>query len=261
MAAPQRLDDLRRRLAEARGIAVLTGAGVSAESGIPTFRDALTGLWARYDPAELASPEAFARDPALVTRWYDERRTACGRCRPNPGHHALAALERACRKRGAAFTLITQNVDRLHQQAGSGDVVELHGSLWDWRCTRCGAAREETGPAFDEYPPRCGCGGARRPGVVWFGEMLPEQALVRSLELAEHCEVFLTLGTSGVVEPAASLVRIAAAAGAFTAEINPEPTPATGLVDMSLRGRTGELLPLLMVEPGTAGSASTESTR
>jgi len=122
----------------ARSVAVRTGAGVSAESGIPTFRDALTGLWARFDPARLATPEAFAADPALVTRWYDERRTACARCRANPRHLALAELGRRSKAAGRRFRLITQNVDRLHQQAGSNDVVELHGSLWDWRCTRCG---------------------------------------------------------------------------------------------------------------------------
>jgi NAD-dependent deacetylase len=236
-----------RRLAAARSIAVLTGAGVSAESGIPTFRDALTGLWARYDPTALASPDAFDRDPALVTRWYDERRTACLACTPNPGHTALAALQRHCDARGARFTLITQNVDGLHQQAGSRDVVELHGSLRTWRCAGCGESREERGPAFDDYPPRCcGCGAPRRPGVVWFGELLPEQALRRAIAAAETCELFLSLGTSSLVQPAASLTQIALEQGAFTVEVNPDETPASGLVDLALRGRTGELLPRLI---------------
>jgi NAD-dependent deacetylase len=224
---------------------VLTGAGVSAESGIPTFRDALTGLWSRFNPEQLATPEAFARDPALVARWYDERRERCAACAPNAGHVALAELER----RFAApreFLLITQNVDRLHQQAGSRRVVELHGTLWVWRCTRCGAEREEREAPFAEHPPRCHCGGQRRPGVVWFGEMLPAAAMAEARTALQSCDVFMSLGTSAVVEPAASFAHWARGAGARTIEINLDETPISDTVDYSLRGKTGEWLPRIV---------------
>jgi len=247
------IERIRGFLKEADSVAVLTGAGVSAESGIPTFRDAQTGLWARYDPMQLATPEAFARDPALVSRWYDERRSKCASCAPNPGHFALARLQAACAEAGKRFTLITQNVDRLHQQAGSTDPLELHGTLWVWRCTACGEEREERETPFPEYPPRCGCGGARRPGVVWFGEALPAAVLAAAWQAVEQCGVFMSLGTSSLVEPAASLGRVAAAAGAKTVEINPEETPLSSLVDVSVRGTTGTLLPLIV--PGGLGAA------
>lgn len=234
---------IRRFLEETDSVTVLTGAGVSAESGIPTFRDAQTGLWARYDPMELATPEAFARDPALVARWYDERRSKCAACAPNPGHLALARLQAAFAAAGKRFTLITQNVDRLHQQAGSIDPLELHGTLWVWRCTSCGEEREERTTPFPEHPPRCHCGGLRRPGVVWFGEALPAAVLAAAWQAAEHCGLFLSLGTSSLVEPAASLGRVAAAGGARTVEINPDETPLSSLVDVSVRGTTGTLLP------------------
>lgn len=240
------LDDVVAALAAARAVVVLTGAGVSAESGVPTFRDAQRGLWADYDPEQLATPAGFARDPALVTRWYDERRVQCADVRPNPGHDALARLERYYAERGRAFVLLTQNVDRLHQRAGSRQVVELHGTLWVWRCIVCGHEREETGGPFGEYPPRCGCGGLRRPGVVWFGELLPEAALARAWGALAACDVFLSLGTSAVVEPAASFVDLARAASARTVEINIEETPITDRVDFALRGKTGELLPRIV---------------
>jgi NAD-dependent deacetylase len=153
------LDALANRLRNARALVALTGAGVSAESGIPTFRDPLRGLWAQFRPEDLATPEAFARDPTLVARWYDERRARCAACRPNPGHTALARLERDFTASGREFVLLTQNVDRLHQRAGSQNVVELHGTLWIWRCTRCGEEREEPRVPFDTYPPLCECGG------------------------------------------------------------------------------------------------------
>jgi NAD-dependent deacetylase len=240
---------IRRFLRETDSVAVLTGAGVSAESGIPTFRDAQTGLWAKYDPMDLATPQAFARDPALVTRWYDERRRRCADCAPNPGHRALAQLQDEFETVGKGFTLITQNVDRLHQQAGSRDPLELHGTLWVWRCTSCGEEREERQVPFPEHPPRCGCGGLRRPGVVWFGEALPEPILAAAWRAAEDCGLFFSLGTSSLVEPAASLARVAAAAGAKTVEINPQETPLSSWVDISARGTTGELLPMVLSEP------------
>jgi NAD-dependent deacetylase len=245
----EKIRKIRRLLRETDSVVVLTGAGVSADSGIPTFRDAQTGLWAKYDPMELATPQAFARDPALVTRWYDERRRKCAECRPNPGHLALARIQHELEKQGRGFTLITQNVDRLHQQAGSRDPLELHGSLWMWRCTSCGEEREERQIPFSEHPPRCGCGGIRRPGVVWFGESLPEAVLAAAWSAAHACGLFMSLGTSSLVEPAASLGRVAAAAGAKTVEINPQETPLSSWVDISLRGTTGRLLPVVVSGP------------
>lgn len=238
--------DLVEALREARSVAVLTGAGVSAESGVPTFRDALEGLWAKFDPAELATPEAFARDPEKVSRWYDERRFRIASCRPNPGHFALARIERHLARAGRRFTLLTQNVDRLHQAAGSERVVELHGSLWVWRCTGCGEEREERGGPFPAYPPRCACGGSRRPGVVWFGEDLPREALEAAEEASEACDLFLSIGTSAVVYPAAGLIHLARGRGARTAEVNLEPTPISDLADWSVLGKSGEVLPELL---------------
>jgi NAD-dependent deacetylase len=246
MNVSEQLNKIRGFLRAADSVAVLTGAGVSAESGIPTFREAQTGLWARYDPMDLATPEAFARDPALVTRWYDERRSRCAACRPNPGHLALSRLQRRLESAGKRFTLITQNVDRLHQEAGSRDPLELHGTLWVWRCTTCGEEREERKIPFPDHPPGCACGGIRRPSVVWFGESLPVGALSAARRAAESCELFMSLGTSSVVEPAASLGRVAAQAGAKTVEINLEETPLSSRVDISVRGTTGELLPRVL---------------
>ncbi len=240
------LSPIIEALREANAIAVLTGAGVSKESGIPTFRDAMQGLWAKYDPAELATPEAFARDPEKVTRWYDERRLRCSAARPNPGHRALADLQTWCEERGTSFTLITQNIDRFHQAAGSRDVIELHGTIWVWRCTDCGDEQEERGGPFERYPPRCACGGFRRPAVVWFGEMLPEAALRRAFEAAETCDLFLSIGTSGLVTPAADLIHIAHQHGAKTVEINTEPTPATALTDWALHAPASNILPELV---------------
>ena len=235
-----------QRLRTANAIAVLSGAGISAESGIPTFRDALTGLWARYDPAQLATPEAFERDPELVSRWYDERRCKVARCRPNAGHLALARLEQRVRGECRGFTLVTQNVDRLHQAAGSQEAIELHGTILVWRCTRCGQEREEHGPAFAAYPPVCSCGGTRRPGVVWFGEMLPARALRAAQEAARKCDLFISVGTSSVVYPAAGLIELAIRAGAKVIEVNKEPTPLSDQVDWSIRGSSGDVLPRLV---------------
>jgi NAD-dependent deacetylase len=233
-------------LEEAESVVVLTGAGVSAESGIPTFRDAMTGLWAKFDPAELATPQAFKRDPAMVSRWYDERRCSVAKCSPNAGHMALAELQRHVLAKGKRFTLITQNVDRLHQKAGSTDVIELHGTLLVWRCLDCAAEAEEHGPAFEAYPPRCGCGGNRRPGVVWFGEELPRHALSKAQRAVESCELFISLGTSAVVHPAAGLIDLALAGGARLLEVNPEETPYSKSAHWSIRGRSGEVLPRLV---------------
>ena len=234
--------DLIDALPRARAVAVLTGAGISAESGIPTFRDALTGLWAKYDPVQLATPDGFAHDPALVSRWYDQRRCACAQCRPNAGHLALARLEAILASTGRPFLLATQNVDGLHHLAGSHRIVELHGSLWCWRCTRCGREQEERGGPFAAYPPRCPCGGLRRPAVIWFGEDLPQEPLAQAQEAAAHCDLFLALGTSAIVHPAAGLIDIARHGLARILEVNTQPTPATAQATWSLRGRCGEVL-------------------
>lgn len=255
---PESLVDALRR---ADAICTLTGAGASAESGIPTFRDALKGLWETFRPEDLATHEAFTRDPETVTRWYDERRLQCAGCRPNPGHFALARLQQWCRVMGKSFTLVTQNVDRLHQAAGSREVVELHGSLWEWRCTKTGEQREYRGGAFDQYPPRSEAGGLLRPAVVWFGEALPPDALAKASQAARDCDFFLSVGTSALVHPAAGLAHLAKAGGAFVAEVNLEPTPLSGLIDLSIRASAGDALPLLMdrLHPGWRSSASDAS--
>ncbi len=232
----------------ARHIVVLTGAGVSAESGIPTFRDAMTGLWAAFDPRQLATPEAFAEDPARVTQWYDQRRLACLDARPNPAHLALAALQQRQGAHGRRFTLLTQNVDGLHQAAGSTDVIELHGTILHWRCTRTGRQQECRGPAFAEYPPKSEAGGLLRPAVVWFGEMLPEEAVAAADQAVYDCDLFLSVGTSAVVYPAAGYCALAAEVGAVTVEVNLEPTPISTMVSHSLRGPAGSTLQSLLRE-------------
>jgi NAD-dependent deacetylase len=206
------------QLRRARRIVILTGAGISRESGLPTFREAQLGLWAAYSPQELATPEAFVRDPALVWQWYAWRRRLVLDATPNAGHFALAALAR----RHDRVTLITQNVDGLHRRAGSPDVIELHGDITQVRCNACGS-RAAPVPLPDDEPPRCGCGGMFRPDVVWFGEMLPGAVLERAIDEAAACDLFLAIGTSGVVYPAAGLVGLAARAGATIVVVNPDP--------------------------------------
>jgi NAD-dependent deacetylase len=229
-------------LRSARRVTALTGAGVSAESGVPTFREARTGLWERYSPEELATPGAFRRDPKLVWEWYAWRRELVSRVGPNPGHRALAELER----RVPEFTLITQNVDGLHRRAGSENVVEYHGNLHRTKCLSEGVV-VETWEDTGEVPPRCPeCGDYLRPDVVWFGEMLPPEAIERSLEAASRCELFFSVGTSALVQPAASLPHQALAAGALVVEVNPEETPLTPHADHSLRGPAGTVLPALV---------------
>ena len=234
--------DLIRLLRTARHITVLTGAGVSAESGIPTFREAQTGLWAQYDPQELATPEAFVRNPRLVWEWYAWRRELVSKAKPNAGHFALAEMARHI----ARFTLITQNVDGLHQLAGSADVIELHGNLHHTKCFREEIVIDEwvdTG----EVPPRCPrCGDRLRPDVVWFGEALPGAALHAASEAATTCDVFFSIGTSGLVEPAASLARVAKQHGARVVEINPIMTRLTSMVTYALQAPSGKVLPALV---------------
>ncbi len=236
----------REALSRAHSIAILTGAGISADSGIPTFRDALTGLWERFKPEELATPEAFLANPRLVWDWYAWRRKKVVDAMPNPGHIALAGLERACVARDANFTLITQNVDGLHQAAGSRNVIELHGNIRRVKCFdhhHVAASWTEDG----EVPPRCPqCGSMLRPDVVWFGESLPEDAMETATLAAKNCDVFLSVGTSSLVEPAASLPLIARQAGAMVIEVNRQSTPLTAAAQISLRGSAGEILPQLL---------------
>lgn len=232
----------RETIRHARSIAVLTGAGISAESGIPTFRDAMTGLWARFRSEDLATPEAFRRDPRTVWDWYAARRRKVEAASPNAGHRALATLERACERRGTAFILITQNVDGLHHASGSREVLELHGNIRRVKCFDRGhpaASWDES----DARSPRChACGSMLRPDVVWFGEMLPEGAMEAALRAARQCDVLLSVGTSGLVEPAASLPFLALEAGAAVIEVNPDATPLTPRATLSLRGSAGEVL-------------------
>jgi NAD-dependent deacetylase len=229
-------------LRDARHVAALTGAGVSAESGIPTFRDALTGLWANFRPEELATPEAFRRNPRLVWEWYAMRRTAVASAKPNAGHVALARLGSLVPR----LTLITQNVDGLHERAGSSDIVELHGNITRVKCSRDGGI--ETEWSESEIPPPCPrCGAPLRPDVVWFGEMLPVDALRRAQEAAETCDLFLSIGTSNIVEPAASLPWMAAQAGATVIVVNPDRAgQRSGANIHHLVGRSGEVLPVLL---------------
>jgi NAD-dependent deacetylase len=229
-------------LRQAQRAAALTGAGVSAESGVPTFRDAQTGLWARFRPEELASPQAFTRNPTQVWEWYTWRRSLIAQSAPNPAHYALAEME----KRFADFMLITQNVDGLHQQASSRRVIELHGNIWRNKCIRDGNLVEV---AADEQarPPLCPrCGGLVRPDVVWFGEQLPAQALEAAWAAARNCDIFLSVGTSSLVQPAASLPLAAVESGAVLVEINPGETPLSPHAHYRLRGPAGSLLPQLL---------------
>ncbi len=233
---------LLERLRRAGRVAVLTGAGISAESGIPTFRDAQTGLWARYHPEELATPQAFRRQPHLVWEWYAWRRQLCANKQPNPGHLALAQLADYV----PHLHLITQNVDGLHQRAGTPQVIELHGNLHRFKCL------EQQHPVTDwpdagPIPPRCPhCGGLVRPDVVWFGESLPQAALAQATTAAQSCDLFLTVGTSSLVYPAAWLPQLAQQAGAWVVEINPNRTPLTPLADYVLSGPAGQVLPALL---------------
>ncbi len=235
------MQDVRERLSRAQRVAVLTGAGVSADSGIPTFRGE-EGLWRHYRAEDLATPEAFVRDPRLVWEWYDWRRGIVASKQPNPAHRALVRLE----ERTPQWTLITQNVDGLHAEAGSRNLIEIHGNIWKVRCTVCGKVEENRRVPIPILPSCRHCGGLLRPHIVWFGEMLHRDDLERSLEACRSCEVMLVIGTSGVVQPAASFAGVAREAGAYVVEINRDPTPYTGSVDASLSGRAAEIVPRLL---------------
>jgi NAD-dependent deacetylase len=237
-----KMEQAAQWVAGARSIAVLTGAGVSKESGIPTFRDAMEGLWAQFDPATLASPQGFRDDPGLVWRWYAARANQAGEVQPNPAHHALARLGEL-----KPVTLITQNVDGLHQRAGSRDVLELHGNILRYKCFEQGHPMEVARPWELDEPPTCThCGSLARPDVVWFGELLPSDILERAIGAAQQCHIMLVVGTSGLVQPAASLPHYARETGAHLIEINPERTALTRHVDAYLSGPAGVVLPQLL---------------
>ena len=237
-------------LREAGPILVLTGAGVSRESGIATFREA-GGLWEGVDPATVATPEAFAEDPERVWRFYDERRRRGATARPNPAHEALVALEGT----GRPFLLATQNVDGLHERAGSRSLVRLHGSLWRVRCTGCGEEHEDDRPAIIPLPPFCACGAMLRPAVVWFGEALPYEPFAKAHAMARRASLCLVVGTSALVHPAAALPEAALAAGAYVVEVNPERTPFSPFASETLTGPAGEVLPALMAAAGIGAAA------
>jgi len=233
--------ELIERLRAATRVAVLTGAGISAESGVPTFRDAQTGLWSHYDPSELATPQAFVRNPRLVWNWYAYRRKLVEHAQPNPAHYALVDLEQYY----PTFTLITQNVDGLHWRAGSRDLLELHGNIARVRCFEC-SAYVERWSEDEDGPPACAhCGGYLRPDVIWFGEGLPSRELGLAYRAAERSEVLFCIGTSAMVQPAASLPLIALRGGSFVVEVNIEDTALSDMAHHSLRGKAGEILPAL----------------
>ncbi len=239
VSIPNKLAALARRV---RRVAVLTGAGISAESGVPTFRDAQTGIWARFDPMQLATPEAFARDPERVWDWYCWRRELVAQAAPNAGHRALAQWERS----GVDVTVATQNVDGLHRRAGSSRVITLHGDITRTLCSaRCG---EVTGWESDSRrPPRCPtCDAPLRPGVVWFGEMLPAGALEAAAEAVGQADLVLSVGTSSLVQPAASLPEVALDRAIPVVEINPEPTPLSPRAAWRLDGTAATCLPALV---------------
>ncbi len=235
---------LAEALVAADSIVVSTGAGMSAESGVPTFRDAQEGLWAKYRPEDLATPEAFARNPARVWDWYEWRRSRLATLAPHAGHRALAGLQDCL----PSVTLITQNVDGLHQLAGSPAVLELHGNIRRNRCTGNDHLSDWV-PGAQDRPPTCEqCAAPLRPDVVWFGESLDRSLLERAFDAAGACSLFISVGTSTVVEPAASLGRVAASNGALLAEINPEATPLSQQSDFCFRRQAGDLLPTLLLQ-------------
>ncbi len=235
-------DQLIKVLRISRRVTVLTGAGVSQESGLRTFRGNQTGLWSQYKPKDLASSEAFHRNPKLIRDWYAWRREAIKGVRPNPGHYALVEMSRYV----PAFSLITQNVDGLHRIAGSLQLIELHGNINTVRCTECCKVFDEWDDDTSEVPRCKACNGLLRPNVVWFGEALPQYEFEAAVEAARYCDIFFSIGTSGEVQPAASLAYGAHNRGAIIIEINTEPTQLLPKVDFALKGKSGEILPALV---------------
>ncbi len=241
MAPGSNLGLLQQRLLTAKSITVLTGAGISADSGVPTFRGP-DGLWRNYRAEDLATPEAFERDPRLVWEWYNWRREVIATKHPNDAHRAIVELEH----RTSDFWLITQNVDGLHRDAGSQQLSEIHGNIWKVRCTACGVVDDNRDVPIAILPGCQHCGSLLRPHIVWFGESLFGDDLVQCSKVLHRCEVLLVIGTSGVVYPAAGFSSIAKQAGAFVAEINLDTTPQSGLLDVSLQGKAKDLVPLLL---------------
>ncbi|TVR23569.1 MAG: NAD-dependent deacylase [Anaerolineaceae bacterium] len=250
MTTQAKIDAAARLINGAKKIAVLTGAGVSKESGVPTFRDALEGLWARYDPQELATPQAFQRNPKLVWDWYEFRRKMVRKAKPNPGHVALTEIQ----KRKPDTWIITQNVDDLHEQAGSQNVIHLHGNIASTKCSAdcCGkptlidldALPDTLKWDAEKQPPPCPyCGAYARPDVVWFGEVLPADALSHAHDLSVACDVMIVVGTSGLVTPAANLPHYAKRAGAMVVEVNPDHSMISPIADLRLEAPSGQALP------------------
>jgi NAD-dependent deacetylase len=231
---------VKERLVNAERVAVLTGAGISAESGVPTFRGK-DGLWRQYRATDLATPEAFTTDPELVWEFYNWRRELLAPLQPNAAHHALAEME----GRIPRFTLITQNIDGLHQRAGSRNMLELHGNIWWVRCTGCGSTVEDRRTPLPKLPGCSSCGALLRPHVVWFGEPLDPVVLETAYSVVQSCQVMLIIGTSALVQPAASMGLLAHRQGAFVAEINLDPTPYTGAYHLSILGKAGDIVPKL----------------
>ncbi|MGD8413618.1 MAG: NAD-dependent deacylase [Candidatus Latescibacterota bacterium] len=224
-----------------QSLVVSTGAGMSKESGIPTFRDAPSSLWANFNPEDLATPEGFRRDPPLVWRWYVERRRMIGQANPHPGHYAVAELEPMFER----FLLVTQNIDDLHRKAGSRNIVEVHGNIFRYKCFDKNHPIEKL-PETSEVPPRCHCGSMIRPDVVWFGERLDEDDLDRAFAGLSTCEAILVVGTSGMVYPAAGFPQAAKNLGAAVVEVNPEETAITNVADVFVKASAGEALPVLV---------------
>jgi NAD-dependent deacetylase len=237
----EKIISIRSRLGQARYVVVLTGAGVSAESGVPTFRGK-DGLWRKFRATDLATPEAFVRDPRLVWEFYNWRRELLAPLQPNAAHHAIARME----KQFPAFLLITQNIDGLHQAAGSSNVLELHGNIWLVKCPKCGSVSEDRRVPLPPLPACDRCGGLLRPHVVWFGETLDSAVLERAYEAIRSCDMMIVTGTSGNVQPAAAMGLDAMRNGAFVAEVNLEATPYSVAYDESILGRSGEILPRLL---------------
>jgi NAD-dependent deacetylase len=234
---------IRRWLREAESVVVITGAGISAESGIPVFRGA-GGLWRTFRAEELATPQAFARDPKLVWEWYNWRREAIASTTPNAGHHALAAIE----AESDDFTLVTQNIDGLHDRAGSRNILKLHGDIWNTICTVCGEYGENREVPLATLPPPCVCRpeAVLRPAVVWFGEALPFTVWEKAENAVKRAELLLLVGTSAVVYPASGLIAIGMRNGARTVEINPQITPVSDAVDLHMAANAAEILPFLV---------------
>ncbi len=237
------IDTAARLLGSARSVVVSTGAGMSKESGIPTFRDAPNALWENFDPEKLASPEGFLDDPPFVWRWYEDRRRMISAAQPNAGHTAIARFEGLFDR----FAVVTQNIDDLHRKAGSKNIIEMHGNIFRYKCFDMGHPIDEL-PRDDRVPPLCRCGSMIRPDVVWFGEMLSEDCVERAYRAIETCDVMLVVGTSGIVYPVAGFPELARRAGATIVEVNPEETPITRLADVFLEGAAGGVLPRLVDE-------------